>query len=111
MFSISEGHLRRERPPKSAQISTLPLRISARARFPLRTRLSETLFEVEDLEIRYGQITVVRELSFGIGRGEIVGVIGPNGAGKTTTLRAIMGLVPVFGGDIRLRGSSLVGRS
>ena len=42
--------------------------------------------------------------------GEIVGLIGPNGAGKSSTLHAIMGAAPVVGGDIRLGGSSLVGR-
>jgi branched-chain amino acid transport system ATP-binding protein len=71
--------------------------------------LADTLLELEDLEIRYGPVSVVRGLSLTVGRGEIVGVIGPNGAGKTTTLRAIMGLVPLHRGEVRLRGSSLRG--
>ena len=77
----------------------------------MRTHLADDLLELEDVEIRYGPISVVRGLSLAVRPGEIVGVIGPNGAGKTTTLRAIMGLVPVHGGDVRLRGSSLRGRS
>jgi len=77
----------------------------------VRTRLADDLLELDDVEIRYGPISVVRGLSLAVRRGEIVGVIGPNGAGKTTTLRAVMGLVPVHGGDVRLRGSSLRGRS
>jgi branched-chain amino acid transport system ATP-binding protein len=46
-----------------------------------------------------------------VARGEIVGLIGPNGAGKSSTLHAVMGAAPVVGGEIRLDGVSLVGRS
>jgi len=46
-----------------------------------------------------------------VGKGEIVGLIGPNGAGKSTTLHAVMGLVEARGGEIRLAGRSLRGRS
>jgi len=52
----------------------------------------------------------VRGLSLTVDRGEIVGLIGPNGAGKSSTLHAVMGLVPVTGGDVRVHGRSLVGR-
>jgi branched-chain amino acid transport system ATP-binding protein len=53
----------------------------------------------------------VRAVSLSVARGEIVGLIGPNGAGKSTTLHAIMGLVGVRAGDIRLAGASLTGRA
>jgi len=66
--------------------------------------------ELDDLEIRYGAVAAVRRLSLEVGHGEIVGLIGPNGAGKSTTLNAIMGLVPVHGGEIRLAGTSIRGR-
>jgi branched-chain amino acid transport system ATP-binding protein len=66
---------------------------------------------VEDLEVRHGAVDAVRGLSLEVHRGEIVGLIGPNGAGKSSTLHAVMGLVPAAGGDVRLRGESLVGRS
>jgi branched-chain amino acid transport system ATP-binding protein len=62
------------------------------------------------LEVRYGAVPAVRGLSFEVGRGEIVGLIGPNGAGKSTTLHAIVGLVPIHDGDVRLGGRSLRGR-
>ena len=52
----------------------------------------------------------VRQLTLTVGTGEIVGLIGPNGAGKSTTLHAIVGLVPARSGDIRVHGSSIVGR-
>ncbi len=72
--------------------------------------MTGAMLEVERLEVAYGGVTAVRDLSFEVGRGEIVGLIGPNGAGKSTTLNAIMGLVPPRSGDIRVAGTSLVGR-
>lgn len=71
--------------------------------------MTEAMLEVAGLDVAYGGIAAVRDLSFEVGRGEIVGLIGPNGAGKSTTLNAIMGLVSPRGGDIRLAGRSLVG--
>jgi branched-chain amino acid transport system ATP-binding protein len=68
------------------------------------------VLELDDLEVRHGAVHAVRGLSLTVDRGEIVGLIGPNGAGKSSTLHAIMGLVPVAGGDVRLHGRSLVGR-
>jgi branched-chain amino acid transport system ATP-binding protein len=63
------------------------------------------------VEVRYGSVPAVRDLSLRVGAGEIVGLIGPNGAGKSTTLHAIMGLLPLHAGEIRLHGTSLRGRS
>src|SRR5579862_1739867 len=71
---------------------------------------SEPVLELRSLEVRYGGLPAVRNLSMSLGRGEIVGLIGPNGAGKSTTLHAIMGLVPVAGGEIRVRGARLRGQ-
>jgi branched-chain amino acid transport system ATP-binding protein len=68
------------------------------------------MLSVTGLDVAYGGIAAVRDLSFDVGRGEIVGLIGPNGAGKSTTLNAIMGLVAPRSGDIRLAGKSVVGR-
>jgi branched-chain amino acid transport system ATP-binding protein len=67
--------------------------------------------ELEGVEVAYGGVAAVRNLSLSVAPGEIVGLIGPNGAGKSTTLHAIMGLVPAIAGDIRLAGRSLRGRS
>jgi len=66
--------------------------------------------ELVDLEVAYGSVAAVRGLSLTVAPGEIVGLIGPNGAGKSTTLHAIMGVVTPRGGEIRLGGTSIIGR-
>ena len=71
---------------------------------------TEPILAVDGLGVRYGPVPAVRGLTLDIRRGEIVGLIGPNGAGKSTTLNAIMGLVAVHEGDIRLAGQSVRGR-
>jgi branched-chain amino acid transport system ATP-binding protein len=69
------------------------------------------LLELVDLNVRYGGISAVRNLSLRVEPGEIVGLIGPNGAGKSTTLHAIMGMVPAHSGEIRLAGASVRGKA
>jgi branched-chain amino acid transport system ATP-binding protein len=56
---------------------------------------------VENLAVRYGGVSAVTSVSFSVGPGQSVGLIGANGAGKTSTLKALMGLVPRAGGQIR----------
>ena len=62
------------------------------------------ILEVRDLSVSYGAIKALKGVSLSLSEGEIVTLIGANGAGKTTTLRAIMGLVPPAGGEVRYRG-------
>jgi branched-chain amino acid transport system ATP-binding protein len=73
--------------------------------------MAEPALELEGVEVRYGTVVAVRDLSLRIERGELVGLIGPNGAGKSTTLHAIMGVLRPRHGDVRLQGSSIRGRS
>jgi len=73
--------------------------------------MGEPALEVDRLEVRYGAVAAVRDVSLRVESGEIVGLIGPNGAGKSTTLHAITGLVTAYGGDVRLAGRSILGRS
>ncbi len=73
--------------------------------------MSAPVLQVESVSIGYGGSPVVRDLSLELGAGEILGLIGPNGAGKSTTLHALMGLVPLRTGDVKLDGQSLRGRS
>jgi len=62
--------------------------------------MTTPLLSVKHLVKRYGDQTVVDDLSFHIEPGECLGVIGPNGAGKTTTIRMCLGLAEPDGGDI-----------
>jgi branched-chain amino acid transport system ATP-binding protein len=73
--------------------------------------MTAPVLELDALEVRHGAVHAVRGLSLTVDRGEIVGLIGPNGAGKSSTLHAVMGVVAVAGGDVRLHGRSLAGRS
>ncbi|MDP3135936.1 MAG: ATP-binding cassette domain-containing protein [Burkholderiaceae bacterium] len=62
--------------------------------------MTSSLFEVSGLRKRFGDTTVVDDLSFAIASGECLGVIGPNGAGKTTTVRMCLGLTVPDAGSI-----------
>ncbi len=56
--------------------------------------------KVSDVEVWYGKVRAVSDISLEVNKGEIVGLIGPNGAGKTTILKAIIGVVRVAKGEI-----------
>jgi branched-chain amino acid transport system ATP-binding protein len=73
--------------------------------------MPDPALELAAVEVRYGTVSVVRGLSLRVAPGEIVGLIGPNGAGKSTTLNAVMGLLPVHDGEIRIGGEPVAGRS
>ena len=67
------------------------------------------LLEVKDLHVSYGGIQAVKEISFGVPKGEVVTLIGANGAGKSSTLRSIVGLVKPESGSIQFEGAELAG--
>jgi ABC-2 type transport system ATP-binding protein len=62
------------------------------------------MIEARALVKQFGSRTAVRDISFDIGKGEVVGFLGPNGAGKTTTLRMLTGYFPPTSGEIRVDG-------
>ena len=68
------------------------------------------LLRVNDLHVRYGEITAVRGISLDVEEREIVCIVGPNGAGKSSTLLAIAGGLQQAEGVVELNGSSLLGR-
>ena len=63
-----------------------------------------------NLEVRYGDLIGVADVSLEVPEGSIVALLGSNGAGKTTTLNAIAGLVPAGGGQIKLPGRDIAGQ-
>jgi ABC-2 type transport system ATP-binding protein len=65
------------------------------------------MIEVNGLAKRYGDFTAVRELSFSVRPGEVLGLVGPNGAGKTTSLRCLAGIIPASAGTVRIAGHDL----
>ena len=66
--------------------------------------------QIDDLEVRYGRVTALRELSLRVGEGEIVAVLGNNGAGKTTTLATVSGVVRSVSGKIHGFGDDITAR-
>ena len=102
---------RRALPARSEPTSTSRPPTSVRARCTRKARVSAAMLEISGLDVSYGGVAAVRQVSIEVGKGEIVGLIGPNGAGKSTTLHAMMGLVSARSGEIRLAGKSLLGRA
>ncbi len=68
------------------------------------------ILKVEGIQVHYGVIPALSEVSFEIQRGQILTLIGANGAGKTTILRAISQLVPLSQGKISFQGEFISGR-
>jgi len=68
-----------------------------------------TLLRVDGIEVGYGDLTAVSDVSLEVREGEAVALIGANGAGKTTTLRAVSGLLPLRRGRIEFQGQRLDG--
>jgi ABC-2 type transport system ATP-binding protein len=69
------------------------------------------LVEVRELRKQYGSLTAVDGVSFDIREGEVFSLLGPNGAGKSTTIGMLSALIEPTGGDARIGGVSVKGRS
>ena len=69
------------------------------------------MLEIKDLNVSYGGIKAVKDISFVVPKGEVVTLIGANGAGKSSTLRSNVGLVKPESGSILFEGSELAGLS
>jgi len=66
------------------------------------------MLEIKNLNLHYGVIHALKDISLTVNDGEIVTLIGANGAGKTSTLRAISGLEKITSGEVLLDGESMV---
>ena len=62
------------------------------------------MIEVSRLTKRYRDLVAVDDLSFTVGKGEVVGFLGPNGAGKSTTMRVLTGFLPATSGSVKVAG-------
>src|SRR5262245_3382737 len=65
------------------------------------------MIEISGLCKSFGDFTAVRDLSFTVGPGQVLGLVGPNGAGKTTTLRVMAGIIPPTRGAVRIGGHDI----
>ena len=71
--------------------------------------MADTLLKVDGINVYYGNIHAVKDISFTVNAGEIVTLIGANGAGKSTTLRTISGLLKPKTGSITFLGQDIAG--
>ena len=69
--------------------------------------MNENIIEVKKLNKIYDKTIAVKDLSFVINKGKIIGLLGPNGCGKTTTIAMILGLVKPTSGEIIIKGKNL----
>ena len=69
------------------------------------------MIEVRHLSHRFGSVPAVRDLSFRVEKGQVLGLLGPNGAGKSTTMRAVVGLLTPTEGRVLIGGHDMVTES
>ena len=68
----------------------------------------DAMIEVRHLTRRFGPVTAVDDVSFAVGRGEVLGFLGPNGAGKSTTMKMITGFLAPTSGTAVVCGADIV---
>ena len=66
-----------------------------------------TLLDVKNMNVYYGMIHAVKDISFSVNEGDIVTLIGANGAGKTTILQTLTGIVPIKTGEVHYDGKDI----
>ncbi|MFJ2200224.1 alpha/beta fold hydrolase [Streptomyces violaceusniger] len=99
--------------PLAAAVVALALVLTGRRRTATPApdpELAEVPLQITGLSKRYAKSAdryAVRELSFRVEKGQVLGLLGPNGAGKTTTLRMLMGLIAPDEGEIRVFGQAI----
>ncbi|MGK5693080.1 CocE/NonD family hydrolase [Streptomyces sp. URMC 128] len=100
--------------PLAGAVIALALIITGRRRTaapaPPDPELAEVPLQITDLTKRYAKSSdryAVKDLSFRVEKGQVLGLLGPNGAGKTTTLRMLMGLIKPDGGEVRVFGHAI----
>ena len=69
---------------------------------------AEVLVEVDHVSRSFGHRPVLRDVSFSVVKGEVLGFLGPNGAGKTTTMRILTGTLAPSAGRVRVGGIDML---
>ncbi len=87
----------------------VPSAVRALAADPGKAEAASPFFEVRSLNKRFGGLVAVRDVSFQMQRGEILGLIGPNGAGKTTIFNLVTGFIPPDSGRVVFQGKPVTG--
>ncbi|WP_227939906.1 ABC-F family ATP-binding cassette domain-containing protein [Alkalihalobacillus deserti] len=82
---------------------------SASFSFDIKRQSGNEVLRVQDLHVAYGEDTIFKKLTLAIDKGESIALIGPNGAGKTTLLKALMNMIPVKSGTVKLGSNVTVG--
>jgi ABC-2 type transport system ATP-binding protein len=99
--------------PLAGAVTALLLLLTARRRTAAPApdpAAADVPLQITDLSKRYAKSAdryAVRDLTFSVEKGQVLGLLGPNGAGKTTTLRMLMGLIKPDGGEIRVFGHAI----
>jgi iron complex transport system ATP-binding protein len=73
--------------------------------------MSKNMLKIQSLSVDYGPRRILHEISLDVQGGEVLALIGPNGAGKSTLIRAVSGVIPVAGGQIRTNGDNFAALS
>ncbi|NYT69374.1 ABC transporter ATP-binding protein [Pusillimonas noertemannii] len=73
--------------------------------------MSELILELKGVDMQFGGLKALSNISMSVRRGEFIGIIGPNGAGKTTLFNAISGVIPPTAGEVRVAGRPMQGRA
>ncbi len=71
--------------------------------------MSNPAIQIENVSVYYGQTPAITGICLDVGEGEYLGIIGPNGGGKSTLLKAVLGLVPISSGTVRIYGKEAKG--
>ncbi|WP_128896291.1 metal ABC transporter ATP-binding protein [Longirhabdus pacifica] len=66
--------------------------------------MSQSPLEINNISVAYQKKPVLRDITFSIPEGKLIGIVGPNGAGKSTLIKAILGLIPRLSGEVKIYG-------